>query len=112
MINWDDDERSTRMTTFNQQENEEFIPINKILKELHDEEKEMMYCIDGPLNFNKRDDDPMYCTKDFINWDELYEDVDESTDDSSTTEESEIEEEIQSYKYNDDDMMYKGVYYI
>ncbi len=46
--NWDDDERSIRMVNYKivTKTEETFIPINKILKELYEEDRELLYCRD------------------------------------------------------------------
>lgn len=49
-IYWDDDERSKKMINYYKKNNtveEKFIPISKILKELYDEEKDILYCNDS-----------------------------------------------------------------
>ncbi len=46
--NWDDDERSIRMVNYKivNKNEDTFIPINKILKELYEEDRELQYCRD------------------------------------------------------------------
>lgn len=72
---WDDDERSLKMISYRSNKVEEqYISITKILKEMYEEDMELLYCNDSEYSFRSY---PSYSN---LSDDEEYSDADDNSE--------------------------------
>lgn len=93
---WEDDERNTRVhISYHSDDEEPYIPVYKILKQMYDEEKEALYVYDSydEYNFGDTLDDYIPLYEEWDTWSETYSHVSADVPTTDTEELPVVEDE-------------------